>query len=107
MYVYDGVAVLPHVAVPAGCRSHAAYACCRCVEPAWLLADALMPRCPATLRPTGDIVAPSAMRQYPPDACNTLYIEGLPGECRLLPAVLPLLSCWATAAALQLKTVAA
>lgn len=63
-----------------------------CVESAWLLADTLMPRCPATLRSAGDIVAPSAMRQYPPDACNTLYIEGLPGEWPLLPAVLPLLS---------------
>jgi hypothetical protein len=31
-------------------------------------------------QPAGDIVAPSAMRQYPPDACNTLYIEGLPCE---------------------------
>ncbi|EFN57435.1 hypothetical protein CHLNCDRAFT_142904 [Chlorella variabilis] len=28
----------------------------------------------------GEILAPTAMRQYPPDACNTLYIEGLPSD---------------------------
>lgn len=25
-------------------------------------------------------MAPPPVRQYPPDACNTLYIEGLPGR---------------------------
>ncbi|PSC76514.1 U3 small nucleolar ribonucleo MPP10 [Micractinium conductrix] len=28
----------------------------------------------------GDLVQPAAVRQYPPDACNTLYIEGLPAD---------------------------
>lgn len=45
--------------------------------PSNLLTSAtLLPRPPHT----GDVVAPVGMRQYPPDACNTLYVEGLPGE---------------------------
>ena len=31
------------------------------------------------------------MRQYPPDACNTLYIEGLPRASRRLRLLLRLL----------------